>query len=76
MNTIFNATEEELMKGIIADENWTTAPDEEIFYNTLESVLNNTDQDYKNIVMDFIDMIKKHKYHVIKDEVSELIKSM
>lgn len=74
MNIIFNAEEEELMRSIITDENWINAPEEEVFYDTLESIKQNSDLSYKHIIEDIIKMLKNHKYIAIKEEVNELIK--
>lgn len=70
---IFLADEEVLIESIINDEGWRTAPNEEIFYNTLYEIRNNSEKQFHPIISDLINKLKRYDYDKIKKEIEEII---
>lgn len=73
MKIVLPADQEYLLKSIIQSENWIIAPVEVVFYDVLDEILENSNEEYKVIVKDLISKLKTKEYIGIKDLVNQLI---
>lgn len=62
-----------LIKSIIINEKWTSAPEKDEFFQTLEDIHDNSEPEYKIIMKELIDQYKKVSYKLIQKELEEFI---